>query len=83
MFIWNNRTEIAFYILLNNPLNSLGKIRIDRIMISRFVIVATQLNKLPADSDLLPPKSENDRLRDAHEHLLSNLVNPPTIKQLS
>ena len=42
-----------------------------------------QLDKLPEDSDLLPPKSERERLRDAHELLLSNLVNPPTIKQLA
>jgi len=41
------------------------------------------LDKLPPDSDLLPPKSEDERLRDAHEHLLSNLVKPPTIKQLA
>jgi AraC-like DNA-binding protein len=42
-----------------------------------------QLEKLPPESDLLPPKSEEDRLRDAHEDLLNNLIKPPTIKQLA
>jgi AraC-like DNA-binding protein len=41
------------------------------------------LDRLPPDSDLLPPKSEQERLRDANELLLSNLVNPPTIGQMA
>ena len=42
-----------------------------------------QLEKLPDDSDLLPPKTEKERLAEAYEYLLSDLVSPPTNKEIA
>ena len=50
-----------------------------KVIAQKFV----QLEKLPPDSDLLPPKSEVELLNEARDYLLVDLVSPPTIKELA
>lgn len=61
----------------------LQKIYLEGAVLQTLAHQIDEIDKLPQDSKLLPPKSEQERLHEAHELLLGNLVNPPTIKQMA
>jgi AraC-like DNA-binding protein len=61
----------------------LHQLYLEGLILKIIALEFNQLEKLPRDSDLLPAKSDQERLQEAHEYLLSDLIHPPTIKDIS
>jgi AraC-like DNA-binding protein len=61
----------------------LHQLYLEGLILKIIALEFDQLEKLPRDSDLLPAKSDEEMLREAHKYLLSDLIHPPTIKDIS
>jgi len=75
--------ELVAEIMSSRLTGQLLKLYLEGAILQTLAHKIDQLEKLPPESDLLPPKSENEMLHDVHEYLLSDLMNSPTIKQMA